>query len=81
MHRSLSNTIDYIEIPSRKLAETKHLFSALWLIVRRLRPGLCRLMKAEWLAATSPSGPINNECRSCSAVACAVVADYHMPRD
>ena len=28
-----------------------------------------------------PSGPINNECRSCSAVACAVVADYHMPRD
>jgi predicted enzyme related to lactoylglutathione lyase len=30
MHESLSNTIDYIEMPSRNLAETKRFFSALF---------------------------------------------------
>jgi predicted enzyme related to lactoylglutathione lyase len=30
MHKSLSNTIDYIEMPSRNLAETKRFFSALF---------------------------------------------------
>jgi uncharacterized protein len=29
MHQSLPNTIDYIEMPSRNLAETKRFFSAL----------------------------------------------------
>ena len=40
MHESLGNTIDYIETRSRHLAETKRFFSALWLVVSRLRPGL-----------------------------------------
>src|SRR5438046_10677742 len=40
MHESLGNTIDYIETRSRNLAETKRFFSALWLVVGRLRPGL-----------------------------------------
>jgi predicted enzyme related to lactoylglutathione lyase len=30
MHESLSNTIDYIEMPSRNLAETKRFFFALF---------------------------------------------------
>jgi predicted enzyme related to lactoylglutathione lyase len=30
MYKSLSDTIDYIEIPSRNLAETKRFFSALF---------------------------------------------------
>ena len=30
MHESLPNTIDYIEMPSRNLAETKRFFSALF---------------------------------------------------
>ena len=30
MHESLPKTIDYIEMPSRNLAETKRFFSALW---------------------------------------------------
>jgi predicted enzyme related to lactoylglutathione lyase len=30
MHESLSNTIDYIEMPSRNLAETKRFSSALF---------------------------------------------------
>ena len=30
MHESLPNTIDYIEMPSRDLAETKRFFSALF---------------------------------------------------
>jgi len=72
----------HIEIPPRNLAETKYFFSASLVgrssIAAWITP---RLMTAEWLAASSPSGPINNECQSCSAVACAVVADYHMPRD
>jgi predicted enzyme related to lactoylglutathione lyase len=35
MHESLPNTIDYIEIPSRNLAETKRFFAMLfdWLFV------------------------------------------------
>jgi hypothetical protein len=77
MHRSLS----HIEIPSRNLAKTKLFLCSLGgrsSITAWITP---RLMTAEWLAASSPSGPINNECRSCSAVACAVVADYHMRRD
>jgi hypothetical protein len=40
MHQSLSKAIDYIEIPPRNLGETKHFFSALWLVVRRSQPGL-----------------------------------------
>jgi predicted enzyme related to lactoylglutathione lyase len=30
MHESLSNTIDYVEIPTRNLTETKRFFSALF---------------------------------------------------
>ena len=30
MHKSLANTIDYIEMPSRNLAETKRFFSTLF---------------------------------------------------
>jgi hypothetical protein len=37
MHQSLTNTLDYIEIPPRNRAETKHV-SALWLVVRRSQP-------------------------------------------
>ncbi len=30
MHESIPNTIDYVEMPSRNLAETKRFFSALF---------------------------------------------------
>jgi predicted enzyme related to lactoylglutathione lyase len=30
MHESLSNTIDYVEMPTRNLTETKRFFSGLW---------------------------------------------------
>jgi len=51
-------------IPSRDLAETKHFLSALfgWSFAD-YGPAYASLITVGWLAASLPSGPINNECR------------------